>query len=218
LKAMIEQILPGVLQWSAYHEGIGRPVHSAFVLGSGTLIDPMEPEQGLAGLAQLATPRLIVLTNRHHYRHSDRFVRRFGCPVLCHEAGVGHFADRPPSSDGGPPVSGFSFDQQLAEDVRALELGAICAEETALLLDVADGALCFGDGLTRARDGSLAFMRDELLGDDPDGVRAGLAKSLRRMFEEDFDALLFAHAEPVLAGGRALLGEFLATASVMQER
>ena len=97
--------------------------------------------------------------------------------------------------------------------MRALELGSICAEETTLLLDAdGGGALAFGDGLTRGEDGALAFMPDQLLGEDAEDVRAGLAGNLRRMLDEqeDFDALLFAHAEPVSDGGRALLGEFLA--------
>jgi hypothetical protein len=201
---MIEEIVPGIVQWDALRESIGHTVHSTFVLPSGTLIDPMEPDGGLDAVAELATPRRIVLSNRLHYRHSAHYAKRFGCPVLCHEAGLSHFTDE-------RPVQGFSFDEQLADDVRALELGSICAEETTLLLDVGAGALSFGDGLTRDGDGALAFMPDQLLGDDPQGVRAGLSRSLRKMLEqEDFDTLLFAHAEPVSAGGRALLGEFLA--------
>ncbi|HEY3866650.1 MAG TPA: hypothetical protein VGL54_11280 [Solirubrobacteraceae bacterium] len=201
---MIEEIVPGVVQWDAFRETIGRRVHSTFVLSSGTLIDPMEPDGGLDAVAELAMPRRIVLSNRLHYRDSARFAKRFGCPVLCHEAGLSHFAD-------DRPVQGFSFDELLADDVRALELGSICAEETTLLLDVVGGALAFGDGLTRDDDGAISFMPDQLLGEDPEDVRAGLAKSLRRMLdEEDFDTLLFAHAEPVADGGRVLLGEFLA--------
>ena len=203
---MIQEIVPGIVQWDAFRETIGRRVHSTFVLSSGTLIDPMEPDGdgGLDAVAELATPRRIVLSNRLHYRDSARYAKRFGCPVLCHEAGLSHFA-------GERPVQGFSFNEQLADDVRALELGSICAEETTLLLDVAGGALAFGDGLTRDEDGALTFMPDQLLGDDAEDVRAGLAKRLRRMLdEEDFDTLLFAHAEPVSGGGRALLGEFLA--------
>jgi hypothetical protein len=199
---MIEEILPGLVHWTAFHEGIGHIVHSSMVLASGTLIDPMEPQEGLEAVGSLGVPRRIVLSNRHHYRHSARFVERFGCPVLCHEAGLHEFAaDR--------PVQGFRFGQQLADDVRALELACICPEETTLLLDVADGVLSFADGLTRDEDGSLAFMPDYLLGGDPAGVRAGLENRLCGMLEEDFDALLFAHAEPVLSGGRALLSGFL---------
>jgi hypothetical protein len=203
---MIEEIVPGIVQWDAFRETIGRKVHSTFVLSSGTLIDPMAPngDGGLDALAELATPRRIVLSNRLHYRDSARYAKRFGCPVLCHEAGLSHFADE-------RPVQGFSFAEQLADDVRALELGSICAEETTLLLDAEGGsALVFGDGLTRDDDGTLAFMPDQLLGEDPEDVRAGLTRSLRRMLdEEDFDTLLFAHAESVPSGGRALLGDFL---------
>jgi hypothetical protein len=209
---MIEEILPGVVQWDAFRETIGHRVHSTFVLSSGTLIDPMAPDgdNELDAVAELATPRRIVLSNRLHYRDSARYAKRFGCPVLCHAAGLSHFADE-------RPVQGFSFDELLADDVRALELGSICAEETALLLDAAGGALAFGDGLTRDEDGTLAFMPDQLLGENPEGVRAGLARNLRRMLDdEDFDALLFAHAEPVSDGARELLGEFLAKSSALQ--
>jgi len=200
---MIQEIVPGIVQWDAFRETIGRRVHSTFVLSSGTLIDPMEPDDGLDAIAELAPPRRIVLSNRLHYRDSARYAKHFGCPVLCHEAGLSHFADE-------RPVQGFSFDEQLADDVRALELGSICAEETTLLLDVGGGALAFGDGLARDGDGALTFMPDQLLGEDPADVRAGLTKNLRRMLdEEDFDALLFAHAEPVPSGGHALLGDFL---------
>jgi hypothetical protein len=206
---MIEEILPGLVQWSTFHDGVGRTVYSHFQLGSGTLIDPMEPDEGLQALAELSTPRQIVLTNHHHYRHSDRYIERFGCSVRCHEAGLGHFGrDR--------PVQGFRFDEQLAQDVRALELGSICAEETTLLLEADECVLCFGDGVTRDDDGALAFMPDERLGEEPERVRAGLGRNLRRMFDEDFDALLFAHAEPVLGGGRELLSDFLSQESLLQ--
>jgi len=205
---MFEHVLPGVVQWTAVHERIGRIVHSTFVLDSGTLIDPVEPEGGLDQLLELARPRRIVLTNRHHYRDGAGYVQRVGCPVLCHEAGLEHFAGR-------ARVEGFRFDELLADGVRALQLGSICAEETTLLLDSAGGVLCFGDGLTRDEHGSLAFMPDRLLGDDPEAVRAGLAEHLGRMLDEDFDSLLFAHAEPITDGGRALLSDFLSKRAVL---
>jgi hypothetical protein len=184
-------------------------VHSSFVTRSGTLLDPMAPEAdegGIDAIAAFGTPRRIVLSNRHHYRDSARFVARFACPVLCHEAGLHEFAD-------GREVRGFAFGAQLAEDVTTLELGAICPEETTLALDVGPGALSFADGLTRAEDGSLAFMPDWLLGEDPGEVKLGLTRSLGRMLDRDFDALLFAHADPVRSGGRSLLGDFLASAN-----
>jgi hypothetical protein len=199
---MIEEVLPGLVHWDAFHEGIGKVVHSSFMPESGTLIDPMEPAEGIEAITALGAPRRIVLTNRHHYRHSASYANRFDCPVLCHKSALGHFPE-------DRPVHGFSFDEQLVDGVRALELGSICAEETTLLLETHDGALSFGDGLTRDQHGSLTFMPDRLLGEDPRRVKAGLLRNLRRMLDEDFDALLFAHNEPVSSGGRALLSDFL---------
>jgi hypothetical protein len=190
LPVMMKEILPGLAP------------SSSFVLRSGTLIDPMVPEEGLDSIAALAAPRCVVLTNRHHYRHSGRFAKRFGCPVLCHEKGLHAFgADR--------PVQGFSFGEALADDVQALKLASICPEETTLCLDLQQKALSFADGLTRGRDGRLAFMPDELLGEDPQKVREALSRNLRAMLEEDFDALLFAHAAPLLSAGHELLERFL---------
>src|ERR1700691_3192882 len=161
---MIEEISSGLFHWSAFHEGIGNPVYSSFALDSGTLIDPMEPPEGLDAVAEFGTPERIVLSNRHHYRHSALYVERFGCPVLCQKAGLAHFAE-------DRPVEGFVFDEQLAAGLRGLVLGSICAEETTLLLEADAGALSFGDGLPRDRDGALAFMPDSLLGEDPGRVR-----------------------------------------------
>jgi hypothetical protein len=194
--------MPGLFHWSAFHEGIGRPVHSSFLRACGTLLDPMQPDGGLDVIAAIGTPQRIVLSNRHHFRHSASYAERFHCPVLCHEAGLGSF-------QGKHPVQGYAFGQQLADEVSALELASICPEEATLLLSVAGGALSFGDGLTRKEDGSLAFMPDSLLGEDPESVKAGLRTNLARMLDEEFDALLFAHADPVLAEGRSLLREFL---------
>jgi hypothetical protein len=200
---MIEEILPGLAHWSTFHEGIGQTVHSSFVLASSTLVDPMEPPERLEAIGGLATPQRIVLSNRHHYRHSARFVERFKCPVLCHEAGLHAFS-------ATQPVQGFTFGERLADDVLALELDAICAEETTLLLEVGKGALSFADGLTRDDSGALAFMPDHLLGDDPADVRAGLLRHLQVMLDHKFDALLFAHADPIVRDGHDLLTEFLA--------
>jgi hypothetical protein len=110
---MIEEILPGLAHWSAFHEGIGKTVHSSFVLASGTLVDPMEPLERLEAIGGLGTPRRIVLSNRHHYRHSARFEERFGCPVFCHEAGLHAFSDT-------RPVRGFSFGDRPAKDVLSM--------------------------------------------------------------------------------------------------
>jgi hypothetical protein len=196
----VEEILPGVLHWTAFHEGIRMQVHSYFVSSAAALLDPMEPEGGIEALGD-RRPERILLTNRHHYRHSDRFRDAFGCPVLCHEAGLHEF-------EGGPRVEGFSFGDEVAPGIFAREVGVLCPEETALHLSEGDGVMAFADCIIRYGE-ELAFVPDNLLGQDPEGIRRGLKQKLHRLAEEhEFEALLFAHGEPVKQGGRDQLRRF----------
>jgi hypothetical protein len=187
----MEEIRPGLLHWTAYRDTIGADVHSYFHRPSGTLVDPMVPPEGIEALG--AEPQRIVLTNRHHYRESDRF----GCPVLCHEAGLHEF-------DGG--VEGFAFGDELAPGVRAHEVGVLTPEETALQLG---DALAFADCVIRDDDGNLGFVPDYLLGDDPQAIRDGLRDAFLKLCDDvEFDALLLAHGEPIPQGGRSALRTF----------
>lgn len=200
----MNELQPGLLHWTAYHEGIGSDVHSAFHVPSGTLVDPMVPLGGHEAIERHGHPERIVLTSRHHYRHSDHFREAYGCPVLCHEAGLHEF-------EGGPPVEGFAFGDELAPGVRALEVGVLTPEETALHIAAGDGALTLADAAIRGPHGELGFVPDELLGDDPLAIRAGLREAFRRLCEqEEFDTLLLAHADPIVHGGRSALWTFAA--------
>src|SRR5919108_1614597 len=188
----MEHIQPGLLHWTAYRDTIGADVHSYFHAPSGTLIDPMVPPERLDGIE----PQRIVLTNRHHYRQSDRF----GCPVFCHESGLHEF-------DDGREVEGFAFGDELAPGVRVLEVDVLCPEETAVHLS--SGALAFADCIVRGRHGELGFVSDYLLGDDPQAVRDGLRAAFRRLCDEvEFEALLLAHGDPIAHGGRTALRTF----------
>jgi hypothetical protein len=192
----MDQIQPGVLHWIAYRDTIGADVHSYFHVPSGTLIDPMEPPEGIGAIG--GEPRRIVLTNRHHYRDSDRF----GCPVFCHEAGLHEFGD-------GREVQGFAFGDELAPGVRALEVGVLTPEETAVHLDGEGGAMAFADCVIRGRHGELGFVSDYLLGDDPPAIKEGLRAAFRRLCDEnEFDALLLAHGDPMAHNGRSALRTF----------
>jgi len=193
----MNEIAPGLLDWTAFHDGIHAEVHSHYVSEPGVLIDPMAPDGELPG-----EPRLVVLTNRHHLRHATDF----GCPIRCHEAGLHEF------EGADVDVQGFAFGEELAPGVRALEVGVLCPEETALHIAVGDGFLAVADALVRDDDGHLAFVSDYLLGDDPAAVRAGLRDAFARLLaEEEFDGLVLAHGDPAPSGGRGELERFLAT-------
>jgi hypothetical protein len=200
----MNEIVPGLHHWSAFHKGIGFDVSSYFFADVAVLIDPMLPPEGLAAFAELGEPRVILLTNRHHYRHSARFVEAFSCPVLCHESGLHEF-------EGGPEVEGFAFGDEVAPGVVALEVGALCPDDSALRI-ASKGALAFADGLVHWGGGTLGLVPDQYMGDDPEGVKRGLRASLERLLrDEDFDVLLFAHGDPIAAGGRQALRSFLET-------
>ena len=179
-------------------------MHSHFVVAAAALIDPMLPEEGLDWFEGERRPERILLTNRHHYRRSDRFAERFDCPVLCHESGLHEFG-------AGQEVQGFAFGDEPAPGIVAREVGVICPDESAL--EITDPrALAIADGAIRADRGSLAFVPDRYIGDDPEAVKGGLRASYRRLLELDFDALLMAHGAPLVGDGKRALESFAADA------
>jgi hypothetical protein len=198
----VNETIPGVWHWTAFHEGIRFDVSSYYVERAAALIDPLLPEEGLDAFKG-REPEVILLTNRHHYRHSDRFVDAFGCEVLCHKAGLHEF-------EGGPAVRGFEFGDDVANGVLALEVGVLCPEETAFHLDTTPGALSFGDAFMNYPDAGLSFVPDQYIGDDPEAVKAGLRESFQRLLAHDFDALLVAHGDPIPRGGKGALVQFAA--------
>jgi hypothetical protein len=200
----MEEIAPGIFHWIAFHEGIRQDVHSYYVPESVTLIDPMEPDEGLEWFAERVPPERILLTNRHHYRHSGRFVDRFGCRVLCHKSGLHEF-------EGGPAVQGFEFGKEVAPGITAYEVDSICPEESALYIEAGGGALSVADGVVEwpGRPG-LSFVPDGLLGDDPEAVKEGLRAAYGRLADElEFETLMMAHGNPVIGAARDTLRAFV---------
>ncbi len=197
----MDEVNSGVFHWTAKHPNIGMEVSSYYVEPARTLIDPMASDEALEWLGgQDDRPERIVLTNRHHLRGSERFRDEFGCSILCHRSGLHEF-------EGGPEVEGFAFGDELAPDLKALEVGIICEEETALHIDLGSGALAIADGVIHY--GELRFVPDNLLGDNPEVIKEGLRRAYARHLDRPFDALLFAHGQPIAEGGKDLLKEFV---------
>lgn len=196
----ITEIAPGVLHWSAIHPKIRVRVHSYYVQDAVAVLDPMVPEGVIEALRERRPPERVLLTNRHHYRQSDRLVDEFGCPVLCPESGLHEF-------EGGPDVRGYAYGDEVAPGITVHEVGSICPDDAALHIQAGPGLLAFADGLIRVRD-QLGFVPDQYM-DDPERTKAGIIESLRRLLELDFDGLLFAHGEPLVGGGKDALREFV---------
>jgi hypothetical protein len=195
----MEEVLPGVWHWTTEHPKIGIEVSSHWVPASGALIDPLVPADEGLGPFRRQPPDRVLLSNRHHLRDSERFEEEFGCTIQCSKSGLHEF-------DGRVDVRGFDFGEEVAPDIEALEVGAICPDETALWIRNA-GALVIADGIMRY-GGEMRFVSDGLLGDDPEGVKAGLRKSYAGLLDRDFDSLLFAHGDPLIGGGKVALRRF----------
>jgi hypothetical protein len=197
------EINPGVFWWTVRHPRIKQDVSSYFIAESGTLLDPMIPEEGLDWFGAdggAGVPQRIVLTNRHHLRDSEAFDAAFGCSVHCNDAGLHEFAN-------GPDVEGFFVGDEVAPGVVARKMGAICPDDTALEISAGPGLLAFADALIHT-DGEVGFVPDFLM-DDPPAVKRVVVAAVRRLCDLDFDGLLFAHGDPMPTGGRAALESFL---------
>lgn len=190
----MKEAFADVYHWKAKHQGIGIEVDCHFVVGSGTAIDPLLPEEGMAWFDE-HRPQRIVLSTRHHLRHAPELAERFGCPILCHESGLYEFED-------GPAVERFAFGDRLADDVVALVMDSISPDDTVLRIEAGEGALLFADSVIHY--GSLGFVPDNFIGDDPEGVKAKICERCAELLDEDFTHLLFAHGEPLLDGREAL--------------
>jgi hypothetical protein len=194
----MDEILPGVWHWTALHPSTGSEVSSYWVRPSKAVIDALLPENGIDAFAE-EPPDRVLLSNRHHLRHGELFAQELDCTIHCSKPGLQEFS-------GGPEVEGFDFGDEVAPGIEAIEIGAICPDESALLVQPAH-ALSIADGI-RHYDGEMGFFSDSLLGDDPEGVKAGLRESYAGVLDRDFDSLLFAHGDPIVGGGKDALRRF----------
>jgi len=105
-------------------------------------------------------------------------------------------------------VEAYDDGEEVAPGVRAVRVGVLSGDEYALHITAAtEPALAIADGV-HSYGGDLGFFDDELLGDDPQAVKAGLRDALRALAERPFDHLLLAHGDPVVGSGRPALRAF----------
>jgi hypothetical protein len=206
----MREIIPGVFHWTALHPRIHHEVSSYFLRDAGVLIDPLLPEAGfeqghdaVEWLREQGPPTAILLSNRHHYRSSGRLVDVFGIPVRASEPGMHEFTLR-------QGVEPFRFGDRLPGEAIAHEVDAICPDETAFEIPSVR-AIVLADGLVRmgSMDAPVGFVPDNLIGENPEQVKAGLLDAFRRLLELDFDSLLLAHGLPLVGDGKERLREFV---------
>lgn len=196
----MNEIADGIFHWRAFNENIGAKVSSYYLEPVATVLDPMTPDEGLDWFAGRDVRR-VLLTNRHHYRHADRFVARFDVPVLVDEPGLQDIEDR-------PGVTAFAFGDEVVPGVRAHAIDPSWPDEGAMHVALGRGWVAIADAAMRYGQ-DIAFVPDEHLGDDAEGQKELLRAGYRRLLDLDFDGLLFAHGTPIPEGGKAALRAFV---------
>ncbi len=196
----MQEIAPGLWHWTTPHDRIGTEVSSYYLEPERVAIDPMAPPDVLEWFEERGGPEDILLTNRHHDRHSWRLRDAFGSTVHCIRNGVYEL-------DGRGPVEAFDFGDELPGGAVVYEVDAICPDETALHIPV-HSALACADGVIHY-GGALGFVPDQLM-DEPEVTKGGLREAYTRLADLDFDLLLLAHGAPVVGGAREALREFAA--------
>ena len=195
----MREVIPGIWHWTTPHAPIGARVSSYYVEPAGIVVDPKVPEEGLDAVPGI--PQQVVLTTGLHDRDAQRFADAFDIPIRASSEAAERLGD-------ALSVEPFGDGDEIAPGVTAIVIGKLCPDECALHIAVGDGAIAFADGLIRYGE-ALAFVPDDLLGDHPDRVKAGLKQAFEGLLTREFDTLLFAHGEPLARGGKAALRDFV---------
>lgn len=203
----MNEILPGLFHWTTHHDPIGARVSSYWVQPAAVVLDPKIPEGGLeAAWAERPAPQQVVLTTGLHDRDAQAFADHFGgIPVRAPRAAASRL-------EGTLAFEPWRDGEELAPGVVGIELNVLAPDEGALHITAVDGgALALADAVTRYGE-ALGFFPDDLLGDHPERVKAGLKERLRAQLEREFDTLLLAHGAPLVGGGKAALRDFVTSA------
>lgn len=197
----MQEIAPGIYHWTGHDGEVSSPVHSYYVEPAGALIDAVMPDEGPKAFDDLTRPQTALLTNRRHFRNSDRFRDEFGCVILAARPAMDDLRDK--------GVEPFGWNDEVAWGVTAIEIGKPWDDETALHIRHGEGAVTIGEGLVHAAGAPIAFAPDDLLGDRPERMRKALKDAFRGLLVRDFDVLLLSHGDPVPNHGKAALRRFV---------
>ena len=197
----MKEIVPDVQMWSVPVPDRGYDFNGfAVATEDGTvLVDPPEPvEDGWGAIDMLAPFAGLWVTNRNHSRAAAAFRERYGLKVAVHEAD----ADR---LEAGADVT-VHGDERLPGDIRLIHVPGKSPGEIAFHVPRAR-ALIVGDVVIGDPPGELSTYPEKVIDDMKE-----LHHSAARLLEYDFDALLLCDGEPIVAGGKQKLREFVAGA------
>jgi hypothetical protein len=193
----IEEVVPGVWQWTLEDERIGGYVGTAHAVRGTTgsvLIDPLPLEPG--ALQRLLPAEAIVLTAGTHQRSAWRLRRELGVPV--HAPAAVRLVDEDPDVR-------YSEGDALPAGLQPFFAPGPGTTQHALLLPRNPSVLFTSDLFVRQPGEELGFVPDEFVHD-----AAQTRETARRVLELDFDVLCVGHGAPVLDDPKGAIRALLA--------
>lgn len=193
-----QEVLPGVFFWQAYDPAVKTDLSSTAVAIGGELIfvDPIPLQtQELSRLVADYTPYAVVLTNGNHGRAAEQFRRRFGVPVIAHQAACDEIEFKVDQAFGqGASIAGL----------QTIELPGFGPGEIALYQGSGAGLILMGDALINVESHGFVPLPDKYCIDPKQG-----AASLEKLLQFSFEAMTFAHGLPIVSQARKRLERLL---------
>jgi glyoxylase-like metal-dependent hydrolase (beta-lactamase superfamily II) len=198
----MRQIVPDVQMWSVQPPEKDYAFNGyAIATEDGTvLIDPPEPlDDGWNAVDLLAPFAGLYITNRNHSRAAATFRERYGTTVYAHEADAGRL-----EAGADQTVRG---DERLPGEIQLIHVPGKSPGEIAFHLP-RSRALIVGDVVIGVPPGELSTYPEKVIDD-----MEQLHRSAAHLLEYDFDALLLCDGEPITAGGKEKLQDFVTAAA-----
>lgn len=206
----LEEVIPGVLFWSAHHPDIGVAASAFLLTGSGLAVDPMLPPGESPGWLGHEVRQVAITIGLH-----TRSCPEFGLPIWLPEEGVHRWEGREHE------LRPFSDGEEIAAGVHAIQIGEIAPDDYVFHIETGPGVLAISDAvfnyevegyMPEGHEGDypqIGFVPDELIGDDAEGVNRRTVEKLRGLLDLRFDVLMFAHGVPIASGGKEALAAFV---------
>jgi len=179
-----EEVLPGVLRWSAFspHHKVELTSNLVRAGAEWFLFDPIPLDDAARErLLRIAPVSAIVLTNANHERDSAEWRERTGATVFAPRGTLVEIPQAEPLPDGRVPWRGWEL---LPLDGGALGETAFRLCERPLVV--------FGDAMFHLPEYGLDVLPAKYCLDN-----GRLREQLRALCAEAFDTALFAHGTPL---------------------
>ena len=197
----MNEIVTDIFAWTWFSEPHGYNFNGYLVRhAEGNLcIDPVPPsDESLADIARMGVAR-ILLTNRNHSRAANVIRERTGARTFIHPDDAAHARSQGAEIDGDLSV-GTKIGPLSVVAVPGKSPGEVAFHwpERKLLI--------VGDAVIGNPPGHCGLLREKVM-DDP----ARLKQSVRKLFDLDFDLLLFGDGTSILHDAKMRLTELTDT-------